>query len=365
MNIVWFSWKDLGHPQAGGAERVTHELAKRLVADGHSVTLLTSRPAGLPATEMRDGYRIERSGGRYSVYWRASQTFRRQYRDQTDLIIEEINTVPFFTQLYARRIRRYLFVHQLARQIWFYQSGFPVNILGFLLEPVYLMLLRRNDVVTISASTRHDLLRHGFKPGRVTIISEGLPLKPHADIDKLAKYDQPTMLSMGSIRAMKRTIHQIKAFEHAKKQLPDLQLKVIGDASGPYGRKVLRYIARSPYAKDIEYLGRVDDATKRAVIQKCHVFVATSVREGWGLVVTESASQGTPAVAYNVHGLRDSIRHGETGYLTGKHPRFLAKGIVRLLKDTDTYRTIRRDAHKWARTITFDKAYKDFMKVIN
>ena len=78
----------------------------------------------------------------------------------------------------------------------------------------------------------------GFKPRNIFIIPEGITLKPLA---KLAdnKYTAPTMLSLGHIRPMKQTLDIIKAFEIAKPKLPELQLKVAGEANSPYGKKVL------------------------------------------------------------------------------------------------------------------------------
>ena len=71
MNILWFTWKDLSHPFAGGAERVNEELAKRLAKDGHRVVLVVGGFEGGEEKETRDGYEIIRLGNRYTVYWHA------------------------------------------------------------------------------------------------------------------------------------------------------------------------------------------------------------------------------------------------------------------------------------------------------
>ena len=54
---------------------------------------------------------------------------------------------------------------------------------------------------------------------------------------------------------------------------------------------------------------------------EAHVLLMTSVREGWGLVVTEANACGTPAVVYNVPGLRDSVRNEETGLRIARSSR--------------------------------------------
>src|SRR6185369_1248424 len=192
----------------------------------------------------------------------------------------------------------------------------------YLIEPLATRLLGRSgtSLITVSASTRRELESYGFAADKAHVISEGIELTPLYMLESAYKFARPTVLSLGGMRAMKRTLHQIQAFEIAKKRLPELQLKIAGDASGPYGQQVLQYIANSPYAADIEYLGKVSWQEKMQLMRSCHVITVSSVKEGWGLIVTEAASQGTPAVVYNVPGLRDSVRHNQTGIVTAEQP---------------------------------------------
>src|SRR4029077_5380490 len=121
-----------------------------------------------------------------------------------------------------------------------------------------------------------------------------------------------------------------------------LQMKIVGDASGEYGQRVLQYIAQSPYKADIDYLGRVSDEEKMRVMQKAHLIAVTSIKEGWGLIVTEAASQGTPAVVYDVDGLRDAVKDDVTGLITKRNkPQELAERIGELLSDPGRYEQIR------------------------
>jgi glycosyltransferase involved in cell wall biosynthesis len=90
----------------------------------------------------------------------------------------------------------------------------------------------------------------------------------------------------------------------------------------------------------------------------------TSIKEGWGLVVTEAAGQGTPAVVYDADGLRDSVRHAETGLVTDSNPQALAGGIKHLLTNESKYRELRRRAWEWSKSMTFDQSYNDFKKVV-
>ena len=362
MNVVWFSWKDRRHPQAGGAELITDQILRRLVEDGHDVTLLTADyPGAVPAS---DGVHVVRGGGRFTVYFHAWRYYRKYLRAKADLAIDEMNTIPFFAGWYTH-VKSIMMVHQLAREIWFYQLPWFIGWIGYLAEPLYLFLLRRQAVVTVSESSKQDLLRYGFDASKVRIISEGIELDRLPSLDGIKKYDRPTMLSLGAMRAMKRTIDQVRAFEIAKKDLPDLQLKIAGDSEDPYGKHVLRYIEQSPFKDDIEYLGRVSAEKRLELMRKSHFIAVTSVKEGWGLIVSEAGSQGTPAVAYDVDGLRDSVQDGETGIIASDNDaRGLAAAIVRLLADQTRYEALRQGAWQATKTLTFDQSYRDFLKAI-
>ncbi len=479
MRILWFTWKDLKHPEKGGAELVTAEITKRLIEEGHQVKIIT---AGYPASQKsikftpsddlgskvksqkfdtQNGAEVIRVGNKFTVYWQAYRYYKKNLRDWPDVVIEEINTIPFFTQFYTRvksqksKVKsqkfikpkaesiitssdendfrhstlrpstNYLFFHQLAREIWFYQMPWFIGWIGYLAEAVYLRLLSSGiklstlwtlmtfdspQVITVSNSTKQDLMKYGFKKENINIISEGVHINPIEDLSKIKKYEKPTMLSLGAVRKMKRTIHQLKAFEIAKKEIPDLRLKISGLVNDKYGEKFLKLIEKSPYKKDIEFMGRVSDEKKEELMQKSHLITVTSLKEGWGLIVTEANSQGTPAVVYDVDGLRDAVRHNKTGLVCqpvhplhkGGHPTFremedggvfrallstfdpesfdgvnfmnfrltpntpanLAKSIAQLLQNKEKYDKLRTNAWRWSKEITFEKCYEDFKESI-
>ena len=362
--IIWMTWKDLKHPEAGGAESVNEESAKRLVKNGYQVIFLVGAFAGCQKEEIIDGYKVIRMGSRYTVHLRAMIYYLRNLRGWADLVIDEINAAPFFARFYSGK-PTILLVHQLAREIWFYQMPIWLGWIGWLAEPIYLWILRKSRVITISKSSRQDLMQYGFKKENIDIISLGIRLEPLNNLESIDKYYKPTILSLGAIREMKRTLHQIKAFEIAKKKIPDLQLKVAGSIDGKYGEKVLDYIKKSKFKADIEIFGKVTSSKKIELMQKSQLIVVTSLKEGWGLIVTEANSQGTPAVVYNVDGLKDSVKNEQTGLIANKNtPEFLAEKIVELLRDYKKYDRIKKIAWQWSKKNTFERSYQDFIKII-
>ncbi len=361
MRILWLSWKDRAHPQAGGAEVVTEQLIKRLARDGHKVTLLCAGFAGCTPRTQTDGYTVVRVGGRFSVYWKAYSYYRAQ-QESFDLVVEEVNTIPFFAKWYAHT-KVVLFFHQLAREVWLYEMRPPLSWVGYLLEPLYLRLIAGPPTVTVSESSKADLVRHGFNKERISIISEGIELIPIHSL--LQKPHEVTILSLGAIRSMKRVVDIVCAYEIAKRTLPRLRLIVAGSVHGAYGKKVLSLISRSRYVSDIVYEGRVSPERKRDLLAQAHAIMVASVKEGWCLVVTEANAMGTPAAVYNVDGLRDSVRNNKTGRIAKTNtPQGLADALVTLLSDKRAYESMRFEAWAWSRLITFDQCYADFKQAL-
>lgn len=362
MKILWFTWKDREHPLTGGAEVVNEELAKRLVRDGHEVHFVVGGFAGGTTETTRDGFRITRVGNRFTLYWLAYRYYKQHLQGWADKIIDEVNTIPFFAPLYAKE-PVVLFVHQLAREIWFYEMFFPLSLIGYLIEPIYLWMLRKTKTITVSESTKQDLIRYGFKKEAIQIISEGIECAPVTSLEAIQKEPVPTMLVFGSLRAMKQPLEVVRAFEIAKKSIPALRLLIAGKAEGAYGKRVLEAARTSLYAKDITYLGKLSQEEKIRLFQRVHLLAVASVREGWGLVVTEANSQGTPAVVYDVPGLRDSVKDGVTGVVCKENtPEGMAREIVGMLEDTGKWEGLRKEGLKWSNEITFEVGYTSFLK---
>jgi glycosyltransferase involved in cell wall biosynthesis len=101
-------------------------------------------------------------------------------------------------------------------------------------------------------------------------------------------------------------------------------------------------------------------------MREAGLIIVTSIKEGWGLIVTEANSQGTPAIAYDTDGLRDSIKDKVTGLLVsdGDYKK-LGEKLSALLEDQATYNHLRYQAWRWSQGFTFENSYKDFLNAID
>jgi glycosyltransferase involved in cell wall biosynthesis len=367
MRLVWCSWKDMDHPLAGGAEVVTHNLLTRLVANGHEVVLLTSQSKGQPSEVTSDGgYPIKRMGNRFTVYGKVKHYIQQhQLDDWADIIIDETNTIPFFVSKYSKA-PVLMFFHQLAREVWFYQMPWPLSRVGYIIEPWYLRRINDTSTITISESTKQDLVKvAGFRPENISIITQGNSVPPLKSLQGIEKYPTPTLLSLGAIRPMKRTGDIVRAFNVAKAKVPELQLIIAGDDKDPYADTVKKLIEHSPYRQDISVLGRVSSEKRAELMQRSWLSAVTSVKEGWGLIVTEANGQGTPVAGYDVDGLRDSIQDHVTGLIAQPNPTALGNAIAELCSyDHVTYQAMRTAAWENSKQYTFDQCYDDFLGVV-
>ena len=351
MRVLILNWRCPRNPAAGGAEAVTLEIARRLVQAGDSVEWFSASFPGAAAEETLDGIHLVRGGRQWSVHLAAWRRYRKRLRGRFDVVVDEVNTIPFFTPLWAG-IPVVMFIHQLAREVWWYESPFPVSAIGYRAEPAYLRLYRRTPVITVSSSTSEDLHRLGFR-GPVTVIPEGLePIGPVLG----QPAGEPGFLYVGRLAPSKRVEEMIRALALFRQATGSGLLRLVGAGSEAYARK-LDALARSlGIAHQVSFEGRLDADEKHRLMASATALLMTSVREGWGLVVTEANACGTPAIVYDVPGLRDSVRDGHTGLVVEARPEALAEAMVRLASDPALRARLAEEALSWSRAFSFDAA---------
>jgi glycosyltransferase involved in cell wall biosynthesis len=315
---------------------------------------------GAPAVEELDGIHIVRAGRQWTVHWRAFNRYRGALRDHFDLVLDEVNTMPFFTPLWAG-IPTFMLIFQLAREVWWYESPFPISAIGYAVEPLYLRVYRHSPVFTISASTQEDLRGLGFK-GAITIVPIGIddPACPPS-----AKADAPMFLYVGRLAPSKRIGHMLQALAIFRKEVGKGSLWLVGSGSDKYSRSLVKHALDLGVADDVHFCGRVSSEEKHRLMAQSHALLMTSAREGWGLVVTECNACGTPAVVYDVPGLRDSVRHLKTGLVVHPSPGCLAEGMLQLTGDTDLYTRLQEEARLWSRTFTHESGFQVVKETIS
>ncbi len=355
MKILIYNWRDIKNPEAGGAEVFTHENLKRWVEKGHSVTMFASSFPGCRKEEIVDDVKILRDGGKYSVYLKARDYYNKYFsRQGFDIVIDEINTMPFFTPDYVNNGEKVIaLIHQLAREFWFYETGFPVNYLGrYVLEDRWLRKYADIPTITVSNSTRKDLLDLGFK--KVSIVPEGINFKP---LDKVGEKEiVPTFIFVGRLKKAKLPHHAIRAFRIIKDKVPDAKLWIVGDG---YCRKELENMA----CEGTEFFGKVSANKKLELMSRAWAILVPGIREGWGLIVTEANAMGTPAIGYNVHGLKDSIQDSLNGMLVNGYKE-MAQEAINLISNNELCKKLSAGALENAKQFSWNRSAEENLDVL-
>lgn len=311
--ILILNWRCPKNPLSGGAEKVTLEHAKAWVKEGLDVSWLAGGFKGSPQSEIIEGVHIHRFGTPISVYLLAPLLYWFKWGGDFDLVFDEIHGVPFLSPLWAWKSKKIAYIHEVAQEIWDEMLPFPVNILGKLYEKIYFIFYKKTPFLTGSNSTQHDLVRYGIAEKNIAVIPHGLFLKP---LDKPAQKEKKlTLLYVSRLVKMKGVEDALRIFAEVLQRVPTAQFWIVGNGEEGYVKKLHELAKQLGVSKSVTFYGYVGEDKKIELYQRAHFLLHTSVREGFGLVVIEANSQGTPALVYDSPGLRDIVKIDRNGYV--------------------------------------------------
>ena len=313
MRIAILNWRDLTHPDGGGAERYAVNVATGLVRRGHDVTLLCADHGLAPRDDTVDGVRLRRRGGRLGVYPQALRGLRRLERKEGpfDVVVDVQNGLPFFSPL-ATGTPVVSLVHHVHREQWPVVFGPVAARVGWGVESrLSPRLYRGRQYVAVSGRTRDELAELGVDPGHIAVIHNGTDEPISTGV---ARSPHPTIVILGRLVPHKRVEHAIEVLARLAETYPDLRLRIIGD--GWWAPNVRAHALACGVSDRVDHLGFIPEGQKHAELDAAWVALAPSIKEGWGLNVVDAASHGVPTVAYHgAGGLSESIEDGRTGLL--------------------------------------------------
>jgi glycosyltransferase involved in cell wall biosynthesis len=352
LRVLIINWRDVTHPWAGGAETYMHEIGCRWVEQGLHVEWLCQRYKGASRTEMIDGIRVQRVGGRLTVYPRVIVRYGLRLRGRFDVIVDCENGIPFFTPAFAR-IPKVLVVHHMHRDIFRRETKPPFRWVGYFLEGwVMPRMYRRTQVVTVSQSTTEDLVAMGFHRERIAIIHNGVQAVEGFIHEPSAS---PRILCMGRLTRQKRVDVLLRAMPSVLREFPDARLDIVGQ--GPDRARLERLAWSLNLAYQVRFHGYVPGPARDQLAARAWVAVCPSSFEGWGVTAVEASARGLPVVASNVHGLRDSVRDGETGLLVPvDDPTAFARALCTLIGDQEARERMGVAGRAWAARHTWDRS---------
>jgi glycosyltransferase involved in cell wall biosynthesis len=362
MRILVINWQDWTNPLAGGAEAHLRETFIRIAAKGHHVTLFCSSYPGAAAEETIDGIRIVRRGGRNTFNF----VVPRGYRELTtaehfDVVVDDLNKIPFYTPLFVRHPLVVISHHFFGTSI-FLEAGRILGSYVYLAEKLVDRIYRNARFLVVSDSTLDEFVRRGFPRGNFTLALNGLDherLHPTG----VPKSKHPTVGYFGRLKKYKSPDHLVRAFARVRGEVPDAELVFIG--KGDFQPELARLAEELGVADATRFAGFVSEEEKLRLLQELWVVVNPSMKEGWGIVNVEANACGTPAIAADSPGLRDSVRHGLNGLLY----RYadvdeLAADLVRVLRDDELRHRLERGALEFAGSLSWDETAETTLNVL-
>lgn len=354
MKILVLNWQCIKNPSGGGAEVHFHEIFKRIAAKGHDVTLFCSMFEGASPEEVIDGIRIIRKGSRSLFNFYVKSEYKRNFRRENfDIIIDDINKIPFYTPRFVKEPLLAISHHFFGKSI-FRETNILSGTYVYLAEKLVDFVYKNTPFAVVSQSTLDEFIERGFNPELFSIVPNAIaqelfPMKVGE------KYSKPTITYFGRLKKYKSVDHLVKAFALVKKEIPEAELHFLG--RGDFRPYLEKLSAELGVERSTKFFGFISEEDKVKYLSLAHCVVNPSMKEGWGITNIEANACGTPVISADVPGLRDSVMNNESGLLYQYGDiKELSKKIISVLKDNGLRERLSEGAVRWAKTFSWDKS---------
>ncbi len=355
MRILLINWNDRENPHAGGAEIHLHALFGRIAEWGHEVQLIASGWPGAASTARVDRIQVRRVGGRLIFALQARGAVRRALRERPfDVVVEDINKVPLYLPTLTK-LPLLAIVPHLFGTTAFAEASAPMAAVVWTSELAIPRVYKGAGFHAISESTRDDLVRRGVPSERIAVIHPGVDSEWYRPDPATPRATRPTFLYLGRLKRYKGVEYALLALAAARRTRGDISLDICGQGDD---RRRLERLAHSLGLGDtVRFLGFVSEQEKRQLLRRAWAVVFPSPKEGWGITNVEAAACGTPALASDSPGLRESVRDGVTGYLVPHADRdALADKLLLLAADRSLVERLGQAARTFAEGLSWDAA---------
>ncbi|MGP6175209.1 glycosyltransferase family 4 protein [Corynebacterium sp. A21] len=364
MKILLLCWRDSTHPQGGGSERYLERVGEYLARQGHEVVYRTAGHTDAPRRSIRAGVRYSRSGGKFTVYpkaWLGILAGRLGIGTlgRVDVVVDTQNGVPFFARIFASA-PTVLLTHHCHREQWPVAGPTVARIGWFLEKSVAPKVYRGAPYVTVSGPSAEELVDLKVRDGDIHIIRNGIdPIPEH--LPRLDD-DGATHLVTLSRLVPHKQIEDAMDVITALGEKQNLILDVIG--SGWWEEELREYARTTGVAHRIHFHGQVTEDYKHALLARAELHLMPSRKEGWGLAVIEAAQHGVPSIGYlSAGGLRDSIKHGDTGLLVNDRAQLIT-ATGQLLEDASRRRALGAAARDLAASYSWEETGQRFEELL-
>lgn len=358
--ILIINWQDWTNPLSGGAEVHLHEIFRRLTSD-FKISLLCTHFKKAREAEEIDGIRIYRVGSRNFFNFCVPKAYKKLSEEEKfDLVIEDLNKIPFFGGRFIREKRIALIHHLFGKTIFTETNPISASYVYFS-EKLIPKHYKKIPIIAVSKSSKDELVETGIPEDNVKIVYNGVDIESyHSDV-KIKK--NPTIICLARMKKYKRMDILLDSIPEIVKEIPDLQVILVGEGDAlPRLKEISR---KKKIENAVKFTSFVPAPEKIQLLSSSWVSVNTSPKEGWGLTSIESQACGTPSVVPYSPGLRETVKDGVSGYI---YPFGDTKGLsdtlIRMLKDKNSIEKMGKQARKWAENFSWDESAKKMKEII-
>ncbi|MBL7991152.1 MAG: glycosyltransferase family 4 protein [Candidatus Kapabacteria bacterium] len=359
MNILVLNWQDRLNPLAGGAETHLHEIFSRVAAAGHQVTLYCSSFDGARSEELLDGMVVLREGARNTFNFYVPRRYKKDFRYRGfDIVVDDINKIPFFTPLYVREPILALAHHLFGTSI-FAEAGLIAGSYVYSAELLLPYIYRTTPFAVVSDSTKHELIEKGLPAENMAVIPNCINRAQFPFTAHVQHGDSftPIIAYFGRLKRYKSVHHLLEAFAPLADEFPAAKVHIMGkgDAEADLREMALGLGLNTADTQRVEFLGFIPEEHKAEMLAAAYCVVNPSMKEGWGIINIEANACGTPVIAANVPGLRDAVQHGESGLLYEYgNIASLTDVLRRILLDSTLHQHLQQGALRFAQRFDWD-----------
>jgi len=318
------------------------------------VRLVCSGWSGSAKTANIEGIAIQRVGGRdsFAVFGRPA-VHRAIAAERPDILVEDINKLPLFLGT-GIRLPICAIVPHLFGTTAFAEASWPIAAIVWAAERPLPWAYRRAGFHAISESTRDDLVARGVRRDHIRVIHPGVDSKRFTPGPAGRRSVVPTFLYVGRLKRYKGIAFALQALALARQQRPDLRMEIAG--TGDYRSDLEDIAAGLQLERAVVFHGFVSEERKIDLMRSAWANVFPSPKEGWGITIIEAAACGTPSLASDSPGLRDSVCHGETGFLVPHGDvSALAARMVELADSAQLVARLGDRARRFAEGLTWER----------
>jgi glycosyltransferase involved in cell wall biosynthesis len=360
-NVVIVAWRDMWHPQKGGAEIYITKIAEKLRDSGYDVIFFTERYRNSKEDEIIDNIRYIRRGNALTLHLEFPKYFKKYLKENTDILIENFNAVPFYVpKLHDNTLT---VIHHIQDLEWNKKFG---KIIGTLLAKFFRNEVKRvykeQKIVTVSPSSLEELLSIGFKKENIEVIYNGIDVPISSNIHKPT--NKINIFSVGRVRNTKNIDEAIEMVKHSVKDIgiKNIRLDIAGKGDDEERLKAL--VKKYNLEEYVTFLGYIDDGKKVRLFKDAHLHVQFSRKEGWGITIIEAAATATPTICYRVPGLEDSVKSSTGYFVETTLQETWDKAVEDIQQQNEEYKSKQRECIKWADNFRWDNQMDRFLKYL-